>query len=148
MKNAIKNFIRNIVFDVVKEFQENVFTEYRFIENGKEVFKSEMHIKPQPGDTILVDDSLDSGKWFKFVVKEIEYSQTGFTGNIIGTCFDLEQIGDTLVTIERDGQFVSEEDKDKMLQNKHDTLHEDKKCSECGCSLPDGFLRRACYGCD
>ncbi len=132
IKNAIKNFIRNIVFDVVKEFQENVFTEYKFIENGKEVFRSEMHIKPQTGDTILIDDSLDSGKWFKFVVKEIEYSQTGFTGNIIGTCIDLKE--------ENGG-----------LHNASDiqcaTFKKGNSCIDCGCMLPDEFDFIKCFGC-
>ena len=86
--NLIKNFIRNIVHDVVDDHHNNLFTTYHVydMETGNYLHEDcELAHKPCVGDVIDHDAYPAKGRSFKMVVQRVHLCSTGFTGKLYGT---------------------------------------------------------------
>lgn len=85
--DKLKNFIRNIVFDVVEEHSEHHFTSFKLINNetGEKIDEHcSLSIKPSKGDVIICDDSTSEELHFEFNVVSVKYSSGGSYGEIFG----------------------------------------------------------------
>lgn len=84
----LRNWIKNIVVQCLNEKHESLFTLWTLVEKGETLIQIELHVKPAPGDVIVIDDFNATNICCRFKVQDIEYSQTGFTGKINGYSFD------------------------------------------------------------
>ncbi len=82
MKKLIKNFIHSIVFEIVNDLRDEMYTAYSLIEDGEFIDSIEMKHKPSKSDVINNTD--EPHNKYKFLVEKVELSDTGFTGKIYG----------------------------------------------------------------
>jgi hypothetical protein len=82
--NYLKRLLRTIVSEVYEEHHKTFFTSYRLIdsETGHLLTSIDLLNKPSEGDIIDCQDGNDQRTYWRVRVERIQYSSTGFTGEL------------------------------------------------------------------